>query len=98
MAFGTQELVIVLVAFFFLFGAERLPKIARSLGMSKKEFQEGFAVGPEKPGDTTEEDLDRGGRTEAAALTEQAEEWVLKSMEKHRKKLKMKCQINQLEN
>ncbi len=74
MAFGTQELVIVLVAFFFLFGAERLPKIARSLGMSKKEFQEGFAVGPEKPGDTTEEDLDRGGRTEAVALTEQAEE------------------------
>ncbi len=73
MAFGTQELVIVLVAFFILFGAERLPKLARSMGQAKGEFHEGLAD-VKKAGDTTEEDLDRGGRTEAAALTEQAEE------------------------
>ena len=71
MAFGTQELVIVLVAFFILFGAERLPKLARSMGQAKGEFHEGLAD-IKKAGDST--DLDRGGRTEAAALTEQADE------------------------
>ena len=73
MAFGTQELVIVLVAFFILFGAERLPKLARAMGQAKGEFHEGLAD-IKKAGDTTEEDVDRGGRTEAAALTEEADE------------------------
>ena len=73
MAFGTQELVIVLIAFFVLFGAERLPKLARAMGQAKGEFHEGLAD-IKKAGDTTEEDLGRGGRTEAAELTEQAED------------------------
>ncbi len=73
MAFGTQELVIVLIAFFVLFGAERLPKLARAMGQAKGEFHEGLAD-VKKAGDTTEEDLGRGGRTEAAELAEQAED------------------------
>lgn len=73
MAFGTQELVIVLVAFFILFGAERLPKLARSMGQAKGEFHQGLAD-VKKAGDITEEDLDRGGRTETVELTEKAEE------------------------
>ena len=73
MAFGTQDLVIVLVAFFILFGAERLPKLARSLGQAKGEFHEGLKD-VKNVGDLTEDDLDRGGRTEAAALAEKAEE------------------------
>ena len=73
MAFGTQELVIVLIAFFVLFGAERLPKLARAMGQAKGEFHEGLAA-VKKAGDATEDDLDRGGRTEAAELAEQAED------------------------
>ena len=73
MGFGGQELLIVLVVFFFLFGAERLPKLARAMGQAKGEFHEGLSD-IKKAGDPTEEDLDRGGRTEAAALVEQAEE------------------------
>ena len=71
MAFGTQELVIVLVAFFVLFGAERLPKLARAMGQAKGEFHEGLAD-IKKAGDLTGEDLDRGGRTETAELAEKA--------------------------
>jgi sec-independent protein translocase protein TatA len=73
MTFGTQELVIVLVVFFILFGAERLPKLARAMGQAKGEFHEGLAD-IKNAGDLTEDDLERGGRTEAAALAEQAEE------------------------
>ena len=73
MAFGTQELVIVLVAFFVLFGAERLPKLARSMGQAKGEFHQGLAD-VKKAGDITEEDMERGGRTETAELSEKAEQ------------------------
>ena len=73
MTFGPQELVIVLVVFFILFGAKELPKLARAMGQAKGEFHQGLAD-VKDAGDSTEDDLDRGGRTEAAALTEQAEE------------------------
>ncbi len=36
---GAAELLIVLVILLVLFGARRLPTLARSLGQSKKEFQ-----------------------------------------------------------
>lgn len=73
MAVGSQQLVIILIAFFILFGAERLPKLARALGQAKGEFHEGLSD-IKKAGDITEDDLERGGRTEAAALAEQAED------------------------
>lgn len=38
---GTQELVIILVIVLILFGAQRLPDLARSLGSSVKEFKKG---------------------------------------------------------
>jgi sec-independent protein translocase protein TatA len=39
---GTQELVIILVIVLVLFGANRLPDLARSLGSSMKEFKKGI--------------------------------------------------------
>ena len=72
MAFGFQELVIVLVAFFVLFGAERLPKLARSMGQAKGEFHQGLAD-VKKAGDITEEDMERGGER-IAELAEKAEQ------------------------
>jgi sec-independent protein translocase protein TatA len=38
---GTQELLIILVIVLVLFGANRLPDLARSLGSSIKEFKKG---------------------------------------------------------
>ena len=38
---GYQELLIVLVIVLVLFGANRLPELARSLGSSVKEFKKG---------------------------------------------------------
>src|SRR5262249_58338649 len=36
---GSQELLVILVIVLVLFGANRLPQIARSLGSSMKEFK-----------------------------------------------------------
>jgi sec-independent protein translocase protein TatA len=38
---GYQELLIILVIVLVLFGANRLPQLARSLGSSVKEFKKG---------------------------------------------------------
>ena len=38
---GTQELDIILIIVLVLFGANRLPDLARSLGSSVKEFKKG---------------------------------------------------------
>ncbi len=40
---GTSELLIILVILLVLFGGSKLPKLARSLGQAKKEFQQGGA-------------------------------------------------------
>lgn len=39
---GLGELIIILVVVLLLFGAKRLPEMARSLGRSTKEFKQGM--------------------------------------------------------
>jgi sec-independent protein translocase protein TatA len=42
---GAPELLIILVIAFLLFGANKLPKLARSLGQASKEFKAGTVEG-----------------------------------------------------
>jgi sec-independent protein translocase protein TatA len=42
-----QELLIVLLIVLLVFGARKLPDLARSLGASAKEFRKGVAEGSE---------------------------------------------------
>ncbi len=37
--FGGQEIVVILIVVLLLFGAKRLPELARSLGQGIKEFR-----------------------------------------------------------
>jgi len=70
---GSGELIIILFIFFLLFGAERLPKVARALGQSKGEFAEGMKEITAMPrSDNTVADLESEGRTPEAALAEEA--------------------------
>jgi sec-independent protein translocase protein TatA len=39
---GTPELLVIAVVIFLLFGATRLPQLAKALGQSKKAFKEGL--------------------------------------------------------
>ena len=45
MNLGPTELIIILVIVMLLFGASRLPKLARSLGEASKEFKDGVKDG-----------------------------------------------------
>lgn len=49
-AFGMQEWIIVLLIALLLFGASRLPGIARSLGRSVGEFKQGLKDDPNQKG------------------------------------------------
>jgi sec-independent protein translocase protein TatA len=42
---GGGELIIILLVLLLLFGATRLPKLARSMGQAGKEFKEGLKEG-----------------------------------------------------
>ena len=39
---GTPELLVIAVVIFLLFGATRLPQLAKSLGQSKRALKEGL--------------------------------------------------------
>lgn len=39
---GTPELILIAVVVFLLFGATRLPQLAKALGQSKRAFKEGL--------------------------------------------------------
>jgi len=39
---GTPELLVILLIVFLLFGASRLPQLAKALGQSKRAFREGI--------------------------------------------------------
>ncbi|HKY42041.1 MAG TPA: twin-arginine translocase TatA/TatE family subunit [Pyrinomonadaceae bacterium] len=42
---GTPELIIIVLVIVLLFGATRLPQLAKALGQSKKAFREGIEEG-----------------------------------------------------
>ena len=39
---GTTEIILIVAVLFLLFGATRLPQLAKSLGQSRKAFKEGM--------------------------------------------------------
>jgi len=48
---GVPELLIILVVVAVLFGGAKIPKLARSLGQAKKEFQQGLSEGSKDAAD-----------------------------------------------
>ena len=48
MNFGTTEIILVVAVLFLLFGASRLPQLAKSLGQSRKMFKEGMREAEEE--------------------------------------------------
>lgn len=45
---GTTEILLIVVALFLLFGASRLPQLAKSLGQTRKAFKEGMKEAEEE--------------------------------------------------
>ncbi len=69
---GWQELVIVLVIIMIIFGAGKLPEIAKSLGQGVKEFRE-EASAPVVPATTATSHVDDLKASASAATADAAE-------------------------
>lgn len=48
MNFGTTEILLIVAVVFLLFGASRLPQLAKSLGQTRKAFKEGMKEAEEE--------------------------------------------------
>tara|TARA_B100001996_G_C18665849_1_gene594849 strand:+ start:2008 stop:2217 length:210 start_codon:yes stop_codon:yes gene_type:complete len=58
-AFGPLEIGVLFILAFILFGAKKIPELARNAGLAKGEFQRAM----QESMSSTGEDLDRGGMT-----------------------------------
>ncbi len=47
-ALGSTEIILIVAVLFLLFGASRLPQLAKSLGQSRKAFKEGMKEAEEE--------------------------------------------------
>jgi len=59
MGFGGQELIFIMLIILVLFGAKKLPELARGMGQAIKEFQ--------KAKDEFSDELHSAGKTDVAA-------------------------------
>ncbi len=48
MGLGTTEIILIVAVLFLLFGASRLPQLAKSLGQTRKAFKEGIREAEEE--------------------------------------------------
>jgi sec-independent protein translocase protein TatA len=49
---GTPELIIIAIVLLLIFGGAKLPKLARSLGSAKSEFEKGAREGSKDEDET----------------------------------------------
>ncbi|MCB1024888.1 MAG: twin-arginine translocase TatA/TatE family subunit [Acidobacteria bacterium] len=75
---GTTEIILIVLALFLLFGASRLPKLAKSLGQSRRAFKEGLEEAErEFRGENDEKQL---GGAEAPKIAAVSDEELLAEM------------------
>ena len=60
------DILIVLVVIALLFGGSQLPKLARSLGSAKGEFEKGMKEGEQKSADKAAEKAEKAADEEKA--------------------------------
>ena len=48
MGLGTTEILLIVLALFLLFGASRLPQLAKSFGQTRKAFKDGMREAEEE--------------------------------------------------
>lgn len=70
MNFGTTEIILIVAVLFLLFGATRLPQLAKSLGQSRKAFKEGMREAEEE--ERAEKQLSTAQPPQVSAISDAA--------------------------
>lgn len=64
---GAGEIILILAVLLLLFGAKKLPELARSLGRSAKELKEGLREGEDDEAEAAEAGAAETGTAETGA-------------------------------
>lgn len=70
MNFGTTEIILIVAVLFLLFGASRLPQLAKSLGQSRKAFKEGMREAEEE--ERAEKQLNSAAAPQISSMSDEA--------------------------
>ncbi len=70
MPLGTTEIILIVAVLFLLFGASRLPQLAKSLGQSRKAFKEGMRDAEEE--EKTEKQLSSPAAPQINEMSDEA--------------------------
>jgi len=77
---GTPEIIGIVVILFLLFGATRLPQLARSLGQSRKAFKEGMREAEEEEKAEAQKRDQIAASTAAPQISSMSDEEILAEM------------------
>ena len=77
MNFGTTEILLIVAVLFLLFGATRLPQLAKSLGQSRKAFKEGMREAEEEEKAEQQQKL---SNAPAPQITQMSDEDLMEEM------------------
>lgn len=80
MNFGTTEILLVVAVLFLLFGASRLPQLAKSLGQTRKAFKEGMREAEEEEQLEAEKRREISSNPAAPQISAMSDEEVLAEM------------------
>lgn len=76
MNFGTTEIILIVAVLFLLFGATRLPQLAKSLGQTRKAFKDGMREAEEE--ERAEKQLSNAQPPQVSAISDAALEEELR--------------------
>jgi len=80
MNFGTTEIILIVAVLFLLFGATRLPQLAKSLGQSRKAFKEGMREAEEEEKANAEKRQQIPANAAAPQISAMSDEEILAEM------------------
>lgn len=72
-SFGTTEIILIVAVLFLLFGASRLPQLAKSFGATRKAFKDGMREAEEEEkAELSQKHLEAPAAPQVSALSDQA--------------------------
>lgn len=80
MNFGTTEIILIVAVLFLLFGASRLPQLAKSLGQSRKAFKEGMREAEDEEKAEAQKREQVAASTAAPQISAMSDEEILAEM------------------
>jgi twin arginine-targeting protein translocase, TatA/E family len=82
MNFGTTEIILIVAVVFLLFGATRLPQLAKSLGQSRKAFKDGLREADEEDKPEAQKRQPIASTQATAQISAMSDEEILAEMQR----------------